>query len=338
VFTKFSDSILLPDLIKIKDNLIIAKFELMKILPAKHIIETAIRHNKINPEVPIVETSSGTFALGLGIVCAELKIPFFIISDPAIDSALEKRLAHLGGKVQILSESVLKNNPQEVRLNVLKEYIKSHPEAYWTHQYDNLENQNSYAVFSDYLVHKLGKQFTLIGSVGSGGSTCGTIKKLRETNPQINLIGVDTFGSVLFGLDNQKRILRGLGNSIMPKNLHHHHFDEVHWVGASDAFFHTKKLHSEAALFCGPTTGATYQVAQWVAEKNPNEMVVFISADTGYRYQDTVYSDNWLNKHDLLFPVDHEPIEVSDPSEVNTHWSYFKWKRRHYHEIVGGSS
>jgi cysteine synthase len=313
VYSKFSDSILLPSLIKIRDNLIIAKFELMKILPAKHIIETAIKQNKINLDVPIVETSSGTFALGLGIVCAELRIPFFIISDPAIDTPLERRLNNLGGKVQILSEALLKNNPQEFRLNSLKEYLNSHPEAYWTRQ-------------SDYLINELGKDFTLVGAVGSGGSTCGTIKKIRKINPSIRLVGVDTFGSILFGLPNQKRILRGLGNSIMPKNLHHHYFDEVHWVSASEAIFYTRILHSEKAMFCGPTTGATYQVAKSIAEKNPDELVVFISADTGNRYQDTVYNDEWLRKNKLLVDIDYKPIEVSHPSEasISKKWSYFK--------------
>ena len=330
MFTKYSDSILLPSLIKVKENLIIAKFELMKILPAKHILETAILQNKINPEVPIIETSSGTFALGLGIVCAELGIPFFIVSDPVIDSTLEKRLVQLGGKVQILSDAIIKNNPQEIRLNVLKDYMREHPESFWTNQYDNLENQNSYAVFSNYLTNKIGKNFTLVGAVGSGGSTCGTIKNIRQTNPQARLVGVDTFGSVLFGLPNQKRILRGLGNSIMPKNLIHAYFDEIHWVGASDAFFNTKKLHAENSLYCGPTTGATYQVAQWIAEKNPDEMVVFISADTGNRYQETVYNSKWL-------PIDKEPIEVEHPSQVKSSWSYFKWKKRSFNEVMGSS-
>src|SRR3990167_7358763 len=119
---RYSESILLPNLIRIKNNLIIAKFELMKILPAKYIIDSAIRNNKISPEIPIVETSSGSFALGLGIVCTELKLPFYIISDSSIDPLLEQQLIQLGGKVQILPMALTQNNPQEVRLKELKEY------------------------------------------------------------------------------------------------------------------------------------------------------------------------------------------------------------------------
>src|SRR3989338_7871228 len=221
MYKKFSDSILLPNLIRIRENLIVAKFELMKILPAKHIIKNALSNNLIHPDIPIVETSSGTFALGLGIVCAELNIPFFIITDPVIGPSLGQRLTQLGGKVQVLSDALKNNNPQQVRLNVLKEYLHEHPNAYWTSQYDNLENQNAYSLFADFLISELGKDFTLVGAVGSGGSTCGTIKSARRKNQHIKLVGVDTFGSILFGLKNQKRILRGLGNSVMPKNLDH---------------------------------------------------------------------------------------------------------------------
>lgn len=336
MYKKFSDSILLPNLIRIRENLIVAKFELMKILPAKHIIEKALNDHLIYPDVPIVETSSGTFALGLGIVCAELNIPFFIVSDPAIDPALENRLMQLGGKVQILSHALEHSNPQKVRLNALKEYLHENPKAYWTRQYDNQENQNAYSIFADFLLSEIGRDFTLVGAVGSGGSTCGTIKSARKSNCNIKLVGVDTFGSILFGLANQKRMLRGLGNSIMPKNLDHACFDEVHWVNANDAFSHARQLNSQHALFCGPTTGATYQVANWIATNNPNELVVFIAADTGHRYEQTVYQNSWLSKNNLNLQVTHEPIEIEYPNQKNSEWSYLNWKRRTYKEVMKG--
>lgn len=336
MFNKFSESILFPTLIRIEPNLIIAKFELMKILPAKYIVESALRRNVLNPQMPVVETSSGTFALGLGIVCAELGIPFYIIGDRAIDSVLENRLVQLGGEVQILSESFALNNPQTLRLNALKEYLTDHPKAYWTQQYDNIENQHAYTPFAHYLLEKIGQDFTLVGAVGSGGSTCGTIGKLRESSSAIRLVGVDTFGSILFGLKNQKRILRGLGNSVMPKNLYHYYFDEIHWVNANDAFFYTRKLHFENGLFCGPTTGATYQVAKYIADNNPYETVVFISADTGYRYQHTVYNTLWLNENNLRNTITEKPLKLSHPmyANENMQWSYFKWDRQYYSSVM----
>lgn len=79
VYKSYSDAILLPKLIQLNQNLIMASFQLMKLMPAKYVIEKALKEGKIDPTYPIVETSSGTYALGLGIVCAEHGIPFILL-------------------------------------------------------------------------------------------------------------------------------------------------------------------------------------------------------------------------------------------------------------------
>jgi cysteine synthase A len=114
---------MVPKLIKLRNNLTVALFELMKLVPANYVIMQALAQGKINPKYPIVETSSGTYALGLGIVCAELKLPFIIISDSVIDKTLEARLYALGGKVQFVSCTSDQFDVQTVRLECLREYL-----------------------------------------------------------------------------------------------------------------------------------------------------------------------------------------------------------------------
>jgi cysteine synthase len=332
---KYSDSILMPELIQLDSNLIMASFHLMKLMPAKYVIEKALKEKRLDPAYPIVETSSGTYALGIGIICAELGIPFHIVSDPAIDDDLQRRLNDLGGEVQILTQALTADNPQIFRLNTLKDYLHNHPGSFWPSQYNNPDNQLAYSLLADYFLENIGDQFTLVGTVGSGGSTSGTIQSLRKTNSKINLVGVDTFGSVLFGLENGKRMLRGLGNSILPGNLQHDLFDEIHWVSAQDAFTHTRQLHAKKSCFHGPTTGAAYQVAKWKAEQNKDEIVVFIAPDTGHRYHANVYNDIWLKEVGLYGTTTTlSPHEVSKPIDAKDPWAYFKWNRKPYHEVI----
>ena len=80
IFDNYSSSIATPKLVRVLPNLVIAIFELMKLIPAKYTILKALKEGKIDRKYPIIETSSGTYALGMGIVCAELEIPFFIVS------------------------------------------------------------------------------------------------------------------------------------------------------------------------------------------------------------------------------------------------------------------
>ncbi len=334
IFSNYSSSLVTPKLIQLAPNLIVASFELMKLIPAKYTILQAIKNNALDPRCPIIETSSGTYALGLAIVCAEQKIPFFIVGDSAIDKNLQNRLEYLGGEVQIISQTNSGTDIQKLRLDYLHDYLAKNKKAFWPAQYYNVDNRLAYNDFADYLLENIGNDFTLVGSVGSGGSTCGTIERLRQTNNNIDLIGVDTFGSVLFGLEKKARKLRGLGNSILPDNLIHKYFDEVHWVTAECAYKNTKDLYSSKALFCGPTTGAAYHVAKWVAKNNPKKMVVFISPDSGYRYSATVYNNEWLKTNNIDQNKQFlQPYKITKLENAVEPWSYINWNRRTYNEV-----
>lgn len=335
VFESTSSALCAPTLISLMPGLVAASFPLMKILPAKYIIERALERGELDPDCPVLESSSGTFALGMGIVCAEKNIAFHVVSDAAIDARLEERLKHLGGRVQIVgSRAGTENNIQILRLEALKQRLREHPGAFWTRQYDNPDNQKAYRGLAQQLLDALGTDIVVVGTVGSGGSTCGTIQTLRQVDPSIKLVGVDTFGSVLFGLKSGKRELRGLGNSIFPNNLDHSCFDEVHWVSAHDAYYHTRQLHRQFGLFCGPTSGAAYQVARHLDA--PGKTVVFLAPDDGQRYTDTVYSDAWMVERGFtgVTPT-AAPARVPGPALAQEPWSCVAWNRRTLGEVTG---
>ncbi|UYM03649.1 hypothetical protein L0C25_13930 [Solicola gregarius] len=141
-------------------------------------------------------------------------------------------------------------------------------------------------------------------------------------------MGVDTHGSVLFGMQDRPRVLRGLGNSLMPPNVAHDAFTSVHWVNAAEATTATRRLLREEALFRGPTSGASYLVAEWVKLQHPNDTVVAIMADEGERYLDTVYNPGWRREHDcVLKHLPATPAEVASPAEAQElgTWSRIDW-------------
>ena len=65
--------------------------------------------------------------LGLSLVCAELKIPFHIVSDSAIDAHLRQRLEDLGGSVNMVSKKGVSANPQVLRMQALQKHRDHHP-------------------------------------------------------------------------------------------------------------------------------------------------------------------------------------------------------------------
>ncbi|HTC80376.1 MAG TPA: pyridoxal-phosphate dependent enzyme [Acidimicrobiia bacterium] len=215
-----------------------------------------------------------------------------------------------------------------------------HPRHFLPAQYSNPDNPGAYAVLADELAATLGWVDILVGPVGSGGSMCGTVAGLRDLlGAHIAAVAVDTPGSVLFGQPDTPRRIRGLGNSLMPVNLDHSAFDEVHWVSDREGFAATRALHRRHALYMGPTSGAAWMVAQWKARAEPDARVVVLLPDEGHRYQDTVYDDAWLRRQGLrLRRLPNRPVEVATPDDGGPEWSCLRWNRRRLDAVVPSGS
>lgn len=327
----------LPRIINVENNMYCAAFDLMKLLPARHMIENAVKDKLINKDTIIIETSSGTFALGLAMVCNLYKYKLIIVSDPVIDDSLRRRLEDLGTRVEIVDKEHPQKGFQGARLEKVNEFLKMYPNSFWTNQYDNHNNSDAYADVAELLVKEVGEIDAVIGSVGSGGSMSGVCKYLKKVFKDLYVIGVDTNGSVLFGQKNSSRQLRGLGNSIMPKNLDHTLFNEVHWIEAAHAYRETRLLHEQYALFMGGTSGAAFAVAKWYHHNNPEKRIVVLLPDKGYRYQDTIYNDQWLKDNGLW--IDELPVSpnlVKTPREAQDQggWNRMLWNNRPYEDVV----
>lgn len=323
---------LLPHVVRLGPNLWGASFKLMKMVPAHHIVDTALKTGEIGPDTVIVESTSGTYGLALAVKTALIGRRLVLVTDPAMDDRLCRRVADLGATVEMCRTPSALGEYQTVRLTRLAAVRERYPDSFWPRQYDNPLNPASYSIVADHLNRQLGRLDALIGPVGSGGSMCGTAAGLRRYSPGLRAVGVDTPGSVLFGQPDQVRELRGLGNSVLPGILDHTAFDEVHWCPAGNAYRHTRRLHRTSGLFHGPTSGAALAVARWWADRNPEARTLVMLPDQGDRYLDTVYDDSWLDAHPAR-RADGEPHQVTLPTGESS-WTWMRWNRRRLTDVV----
>ncbi|MFC2061377.1 cysteine synthase family protein [Elusimicrobiota bacterium] len=334
--SKTTETIVLPVIRQLSDNLYSAVFELMKLMPAKYIFDVAEKEGILKKGGRVIESSSGTFGLALAMLCSERGYDLTLISDPVIDEPLRYRLEDLGAKIVIVTERSEKGGYQVSRLNKVYELMEKDPSVFWPRQYDNINNPGGYGPLAELLSGTVGKIDYLVGSVGSGGSTCGTARFLKAVSPDIRLVGIDSINSVIFGRPDKKRHLRGLGGSIIPGNVDHKAYDEVHWVNGAEGFAATRMLHRAHQLYMGPTSGASYMVAKWIAQQNKDAKVACVFADTGYRYELTVYSDKWLKENNLYQEeLPEGPENVNSPAEAGPGWSRLEWNNRTYEEVMG---
>jgi len=330
------DAMALPRLVWLRPNLVGLAFPLLKLLPARYIIRKAREEGELPPGGAIAETSSGTFGLSLAMVARLHGHPLTLVSDASLEPALRRRLADLGADVHVLRDAGPSGAFQKARLEYLDRFLDEHPGTFCPRQYSNPRNPASFAPAAELLAHAAGAVDCLVGPVGSGGSSCGIASYLRLLFPEMLLAGVDAHRSVLFGQSDARRTLKGMGNSLVPPNVDHTAFDLVHWVGAAEAFRATRELHRQHALFMGPTSGAAYLAADWFARRNPDLLTAVILPDEGYRYENTVYDDEWLAERGLaLDALPRDPVEWDHPHDGDDAWAFYRWGRRTYAEVTG---
>lgn len=307
IFTSVVDAIGHTPVVRLRydgrnDVELYAKLELqnlygMKDRVAKQAVLEARRTGELPEGAPIIESSSGTMALGIALVGTALGHPVHIVTDPRTDRITLAKLRALGCTVHVV-EAMSHAGWQSARLERLQQLLEDLPGAFWPQQYQNPDNPLAYGALAQELLHDLGHFDTVVGSVGSGGSLCGTSRVLRGELPGLRVVGVDCVGSVLFDQpDRPKRLQSGLGNSLRPANLDRTLIDQVHWLNDLEAFAATRDLAGEQGVFAGNTSGSVYQVLLHLAQLAPTgARLVGIFADRGDRYVDTVYDDgHWTD-------------------------------------------
>lgn len=310
-----------------------AKLELlnpfgMKDRVAKQTILEAKRTGLLRDGAPIIESSSGTMALGVGLVGTYLGHEVHIVTDPRIDAITLAKLQTIGCVVHVV-ERMTAYGWQSARLERLAELMELYPGAFWPRQYENPDNPLAYRALAHELLDELDHVDILVGSIGSGGSLCGTARELRKANPALRVVAVDAVGSVLFGQpDHPGRLQSGLGNSLVPPNLDHALVDEVHWLSDAEAFSATLALAREEKIFAGNSSGSAYAVARWLARTTAaGTNIVTILPDRGDRYVDTIYSADYRASHQLdALDLPAAPQEVP-PGQIVQSWSFAQLKQ-----------
>lgn len=339
MFDAVDEATVMPRLIRLQPNLYVAAFFLMKLLPAQYILSEARREGKIEPGAHVIESTSGTFGLALAILCNRYGYSLTLVSDPIVSDSLRQRMTQLGAKVDIVTQPSEWGGFQGARLERLQRYLDVEPGAFWPAQYSNPRNPAAYAAIAEYLHSTIGRIDCLVGSVGSGGSMCGTTKYLRLTRPGLKSVAVDHPTSVLFGRPDGLRLVRGLGNSILPENLDHSCFDEVHWLDSGETFLASRELHERYGIFMGATTGAAYRVAEHYVRHNPEDVTVFLGPDEGYRYEGSAYNPDWLKHQGVWLETStNEPTNVTCPAAGDSPWFTVNWQRRSLPAVTGVAS
>ena len=278
----------------------------------------------LQPGARIIESTSGTLGLGLTLAGTVYGHPVTLVTDPGMEPIIQRMLTAYGAQIESVTEPHPTGGWQQARCDRVAELLAADPHAWYPDQYNNPDNVDAYEPLALELNAQLGSIDVLVCSVGTGGHSAGTARVLRRFNPDLQLIGVDTIGSTIFGQPPSLRLMRGLGSSIYPGNVDYPSFHEVHWVAPDEAVWTCRKLAATHYASGGWSVGAVALVAGWVARtRQAGTTIAAVFPDGPQRYFDTVYNDDYCRQHGLLgHQPPAEPAVIGSPNEIAvTSWT-----------------
>jgi cystathionine beta-synthase len=289
---------------------------------ALYIIEEAEKKGILSPGDTIIETTSGNTGFSLAMV--SIIKGYNCILAVSSKSSLDKidMLRSMGAKVYVCPANVSADDERSY-YSVAKRLHEETKGSVYINQYFNQLNIDAhYKTTGPEIWEQTNGQIThLVACSGTGGTISGIAKYLKEKNPNIRILGVDAFGSVLKKyhetreFDNEEIYpyrIEGLGKNLIPSATDFDSIDHFMKVTDEESAHATRELAKREGLFVGYTSGAVLQAIRQYSQEgefDKNSNVIAIFPDHGSRYMSKVFSDDWMNEQGFFDSIKTEEAQ-----------------------------
>ncbi|MDT0690640.1 cysteine synthase family protein [Salegentibacter sp. F188] len=276
---------------------------------ALYIIEEAERKGILKPGNTIVETTSGNTGFSIAMVSIIKGYECILaVSSKASRDKIDM-LRTMGAKVYVCPAHVSADDPRSYYQVARRIHEETKGSVYINQYFNELNMEAHYHTTGPEIWKQTEGEIThLVACSGTGGTISGTAKYLKEQNPNVKIIGVDAYGSVLKKFHETREFdseeiypyrIEGLGKNLIPTATDFDVIDKFVKVTDEESAHTARKLAKTEGLFLGYTSGAAMQGILQLAEDgefNENSKVVVIFPDHGSRYMSKIYSDDWMNE------------------------------------------
>jgi cystathionine beta-synthase len=278
---------------------------------ALKMIEDAEKAGLLKPGGTIVEGTSGNTGMGLAIAAVIKGYKCIFTTTDKQSKEKVDALKAFGAEVIVCPTDVEPEDPRSY-YSVSSRLAKEIPNAWKPNQYDNLSNSQAHyeQTGPEIWDQTEGKITHLVVGVGTGGTICGTGKFLKEKNPDIQVLGIDTYGSVFkkykeTGIFDKNEIYpyitEGIGEDFLPANVDFSIIDYFEKVTDKDAAVMTRRIPREEGIFVGNSAGSAMAgLMQMAGRFKKGDVVVVIFHDHGTRYLGKMFNDDWMRDRGFL--------------------------------------
>ncbi len=278
---------------------------------ALKMVEVAEKEGKLKPGGTIIEGTSGNTGMGLALAAVVKGYKCIFVTTDKQSKEKADILKAVGAEVIVCPTNVLPEDPKSY-YSVAARLAKEIPNSYHMNQYDNLANRLAHYESTGPEIWKQtdGKITHLVCTAGTGGTITGTAQYLKEKNPNIQILAIDVYGSLLTKYfrtgevdmnEVHPYISEGFGEDFVPKNYDMSVIDYFEQVTDKDGAIMARKLAKEEGIFCGYSAGSCIQgLMQLKSRMNKDSVTVCILHDHGSRYVGKIYNDQWMIERGFL--------------------------------------
>ncbi|EID72855.1 PLP-dependent cysteine synthase family protein [Imtechella halotolerans] len=289
---------------------------------ALYIIEEAERKGILKPGDTIIETTSGNTGFSLAMVSIVKGYDCILAVSSKSSKDKIDMLRSMGAKVYVCPANVSADDPRSYYQVAKRMHEEMKGSVYINQYFNDLNIEAHYKTTGPEIWKQTNGHIThLIACSGTGGTISGTSRFLKEMNPNIKVIGVDAYGSVLKKYHETKEFdpeeiypyrIEGLGKNLIPTATDFDIIDKFIKVTDEESAHTAREISKTEGLFVGYTSGAVMQAIKQLADEgefDENSNVIAIFPDHGSRYMSKVYSDEWMSEQGFFDSINVESTQ-----------------------------
>lgn len=254
---------------------------------ALYMIEQAEKSGKLKPGGTIIEASSGNQGIAAAMIGAIKGYKVIItVSEKNSHEKVETIKAY-GAELVVCPATSHVDDPQSYHSQAVAIRNKT-PNSFMLNQYFNESNADAHyhSLGPEIWRQTEGKITHYFAATGTCGTISGAGKYLKEKNPDIKVIAVDTATSFRSTNGNPKPYkLEGIGIDFDTPLLNKKIIEEYIPVTDDDAIAMLKTMARKHGLLIGPSSGAVaHAVQSYMHNLKEGDLAVMICGDSGRAY------------------------------------------------------
>ena len=251
--------------------------------PALRIVEEAEKSGRLNRNKIIIDSTSGNTGIAYALIGAAKGYQVTLVMPLNVSEERKRIVKAFGAKI-VFTDPLLGSDGAMLEA---KRIVAGEPSKYfYADQYNNSANWMAHYDTTGVEVWKQtgGAVTHFVACLGTTGTLMGTGRRLKEYNPDVQVIAVEPATSI-HGLEGMKH----MATSIVPGIYDEQFPDRKMMIETEDAYDAVKRLAAEEGFFVGYSSGAALTASLKIASEIEKGLIVTIFPDRGDRYLSTSF-------------------------------------------------